>query len=86
MATKNKKIKFEDLGIIEYYDAFAYQESLMQGIIDLKILNREKAPENQQPTPNYFLFVEHPHIYTLGKSGKEQHLLINEQKIRGNRC
>lgn len=81
MATKNKKIKFEDLGIIEYYDAFAYQESLMQGIIDLKIINREKKPENQQPTPNYFLFVEHPHIYTLGKSGKEQHLLINEQKL-----
>ena len=78
----NKQVKFEDLGLIDYQKAWDYQGELMQEIIDIKLKNRELPIENQDITPNFFLFVEHPHIYTLGKSGDESNMLINTEKLK----
>ena len=63
----NKLINIQDLGLIDYKDCWDYQEDLFKGIIDLKIRNRRENLTLE--TPNYFLLVEHPHVYTLGKSG-----------------
>lgn len=82
MSIKNNKIKFEDLGLIDYLPAFEYQEKLMNGIIDLKLKNRDATDEERVETPNYFLFVEHPNVYTLGKSGHEENMLANEEKLK----
>ena len=70
----NNKIIFEDLGISEYKKTWDYQEALMQKVIDQKLM-KKKQPEKE--SDNYLLFVEHPHVYTLGKSGDEQNLLLN---------
>lgn len=78
---QNKRIRFEDLGLMNYDEAFAHQEKLMQHIIAQKIANREN-PGNFQPTENHLLFVEHPHTYTLGKSGHEENMLANPEKLR----
>lgn len=79
---QNKEIQFEHLGLIDYQAAWDYQEKLFAGLIDLKIQNRQAAPEAQQPTPNYLLFCVHPHVYTLGKSGHEEHLLLNAEGLK----
>lgn len=78
----NTKINFEDLGIIDYSSAWEYQEKLMKNIINIKTNNRNLAPEQLSETPNHFLFVEHPHVYTLGKSGDENNMLINAEKLK----
>ncbi|MDL1913234.1 MAG: lipoyl(octanoyl) transferase LipB [Bergeyella sp.] len=78
---KNKKIEFRDLGILEYTEAFEMQEKLMQKIIDKKTKNCAQEKETEF-LPNYFLFVEHPHIYTLGKSGNEKNMLVNSDKLK----
>lgn len=75
----NKKVIVSDLGIQDYKATWDYQESLFKSIIDAKIANRRQ--ELNVPTNNYFLFVEHPHVYTLGKSGDMQNLLINEAEL-----
>lgn len=75
----NKKILFKDLGNKDYKETWDYQESLFQSIIEVKQKNR--AENTQLPTPNYFLFVEHPHVYTLGKSGDISNLLIDEKTL-----
>lgn len=78
----NKKVNFEDLGLIDYQSAWNYQEKLMKNIIDIKLKNRNNPPKQKEETPNHFLFVEHPHIYTLGKSGDENNLLIHSEKLK----
>lgn len=78
----NKKVKFIDLGLKDYKEAWDYQEELFGGTVERKIKNRSLPPESQMPTDNYLLFVEHPHVYTLGKSGKPDHLLLNEGGLR----
>ncbi|PHR90401.1 MAG: lipoyl(octanoyl) transferase [Leeuwenhoekiella sp.] len=75
----NKQIQLEDLGNRDYKAVWDYQETLFKSILDLKIKNRRE--ETNHPTPNYFLFVEHPHVYTLGKSGDISNLLINEEQL-----
>lgn len=75
----NKKIQLLDLGLKDYKEAWEYQEELFQGIVDLKIKNRRE--ELSLETPNYFLFVEHPHVYTLGKSGDFSNLLLSEKQL-----
>src|SRR5690606_17547324 len=74
---KNKKVYFRDLGIIDYKDAWDYQEKVFSATVEQKITNRNLDPSRQQPTSNYLLFCQHPHVYTLGKSGKEEHLLLD---------
>ncbi|MDO4763800.1 MAG: lipoyl(octanoyl) transferase LipB [Flavobacteriaceae bacterium] len=78
----NKKIKFEDLGMKNYQEVWNYQENLMKNIIDIKMKNRKLEGAGILETPNHFLFVEHPHIYTLGKSGAETNMLINDEKLK----
>ena len=75
----NKKIQLQDLGHKDYKASWEYQEELFKGIVDLKIQNRRE--ETNLPTPNYFLFVEHPHVYTLGKSGDFENLLLSEKQL-----
>jgi lipoyl(octanoyl) transferase len=75
----NKKITFTDLGLKDYKATWELQERLFASIVDLKIKNRRLQKE--EPTPNYFLFVEHPHVYTLGKSGDLSNLLLSEEQL-----
>lgn len=82
MANKNVEVEFQQLGMIDYQQAWDYQEKLFAETIALKIENRKKPEEEQQPTPNYLLFCEHPHVYTLGKSGDESHLLLNQEGLQ----
>lgn len=83
MSLKNKKVILEELGLKNYSDAFEYQQGLMDKIIQIKTKNRD-LPEDEahEITPNYLLFVEHPHVYTLGKSGDEHNMLANEDKLK----
>lgn len=82
LITQNKTLEFRDLGLMDYLPAFEYQENLMKSIIDLKLKNRDRTDGIYEETPNYFLFVEHPHVYTLGKSGDEHNMLANEDKLK----
>ncbi len=81
MSAKNNKVTFRDLGIIDYKAAWDYQEELFQEIIDRKMQKRN-APEREIITPNYLLFCEHPHVYTLGKNGSENNLLVNMLELQ----
>jgi len=75
----NKKIYLNDLGQKDYKETWDFQETLFKKIVDTKIQNRKAQTE--VPTDNYFLFVEHPHVYTLGKSGDLSNLLLSEQQL-----
>ena len=80
--TQNKKTEFRELGLMDYEPAFNYQETLMKSIINLKLKNRDRTDGIYEETPNYLLFVEHPHVYTLGKSGHEENMLANTVKLK----
>jgi lipoyl(octanoyl) transferase len=75
----NRQIELRDLGYKDYKETWDFQELLFKGIVDTKIKNRREATGLK--TNNYFLFVEHPHVYTLGKSGDLSNLLLNEQQL-----
>lgn len=75
-----QKVTLQDLGLKDYKETWEYQEKLFQGIINIKIGNRKNEISNK--TPNYFVFVEHPHVYTLGKSGDLSNLLLNEEQLK----
>ena len=75
----NKRILLEDLGQRDYKETWDYQEQLFQSILDLKIRNRREGA--QLETPNHLLLVEHPHVYTLGKSGDIDNLLVDEKVL-----
>lgn len=77
----NRKVAFQDLGTQDYQPTWDYQEELLKKNLETKISNREH-PENQKITDNHLLFVEHPHVYTLGKSGHEENLLANQDKLK----
>jgi len=77
----NKKVKFQDLGTKDYQPSWDYQEQLLKQNLDIKVHNREN-PDDLRKTDNHLLFVEHPHVYTLGKSGHESNLLANENKLK----
>ena len=76
---KNKTVKIIDLGQKSYSESLKIQEGYFNAIIELKRLNRKK--ETSIPTDNYLLWVEHPPVFTLGKSGKMEHLLLNRQTL-----
>lgn len=77
----NKKTKFINLGLIDYQKGWDYQERLFLDTVNLKIQNRSLDTNQQIETPNYLIFCSHPHVYTLGKSGDENHLLLNESGL-----
>jgi len=79
----NKAVEFIQLGTVDYQEAWDYQEKLFAQTIELKTYNRKTvAPEEEKVTPNYLIFCQHPHVYTLGKSGSENNLLINEDFLK----
>lgn len=77
-----KMVEFRDLGKMKYKDAWDYQENLLKGNLEVKAkLNSDGAESfNSITTTNYLLLVEHPPVYTLGKSGKIDHVLISEEE------
>jgi lipoyl(octanoyl) transferase len=85
---KNKKVIFDDWGLVDYKEAWDKQEALFAQTVELKtrIRNMKMVTEGDEyqeddPTQNYLVFCEHPHVYTLGKSGKAEHLLLDEKGL-----
>src|ERR1700691_1213338 len=86
---KNKQVKFIDWGLIDYQEAWDKQEELFSSTVSqkIRITNRKIVAEgneyeDDEITPNYLIFCEHPHVYTLGKSGKPEHLLLDENGLK----
>ncbi|HEX3387371.1 MAG TPA: lipoyl(octanoyl) transferase LipB [Mucilaginibacter sp.] len=86
---KNKQVQFQDWGLIDYKEAWDRQEALFAQTVDQKtrIRNMKMATEGDEyeedeQTPNYLVFCGHPHVFTLGKSGKHEHLLLDEQALK----
>ncbi len=91
------KVILRDLGLIDYKDGWDYQEKLFNEVVSIKVKNRSNKAASESlvsssgiqlpssdfnlPTPNYLLFCEHPHVYTLGKSGSSNHLLLNTEQL-----
>ncbi|HAF28832.1 MAG TPA: lipoate--protein ligase [Bacteroidales bacterium] len=74
-----KNVKFEDLGLIEYKNAWDYQENLFASYLKIKAENRDLPENDQKEIEGNVIFCEHPNVYTLGKSGEQNNLLINDQ-------
>lgn len=68
--------------MMDYKACWEYQEELFKSIVEQKTKNRDLPEEKRVPTKNYLLFVEHPHVYTLGKSGDEKNLLVNDSQLQ----
>lgn len=77
----NKQTQFIDLGLTDYQQAWDYQTELFNKNLEIKKLNRDLPADQQYSTNNYLLFCEHPHVYTLGKSGDEKNLLIKKENL-----
>ncbi len=76
----NKNIQLKDLGLKDFKEVWDFQTALLEEIISVKRNNRKENIQN--PTSNHFIFVEHPHVYTLGKSGDLSNLLLNEEQLK----
>ena len=76
------EVIYENLGLIDYKEAWDYQEKIFRATVDHKIKMRNG--ESDTPTKNYILFCEHPHVFTLGKSGDKRNLLLNEESLEAN--
>lgn len=77
---ENTRVELQKLGLIDYKKAWDYQENLFEQIVLAK--QQKRDGEKDILTPNFLLFCEHPHVYTIGKSGKETNLLINEEMLK----
>lgn len=75
----NKKVKFADWGLIDYQEAWDRQELILNETVAIKTSNRNNNATAQ--TPNFLVFCEHPHVYTLGKSGHPENLLLDEKGL-----
>ncbi len=75
----NKTVKLQDLGLKDYKETWDYQEELFKATLDIKIKNRREGAS--LVTPNHFLIVEHPHVFTLGKSGDMENLLVDQKQL-----
>ncbi len=78
---QNKDTKFIDLGLIDYQKAWDYQTDLFNQVLNVKAENRSLPNNEQKLTNNYLIFCEHPHVFTLGKSGDEDNLLIKKEEL-----
>lgn len=76
----NKQVEVRELGLVAYQATWDEQERLFARIVDQKLQNRTR-PDEQQPTSNYLLFCEHPHVYTLGTSGHPDNLLVSQDRL-----
>jgi len=75
-----RTVEFQDIGSVSYGDAWDFQTKLFEETVDQKLVNR-KEPENAQETTDHFIFVEHPPVFTMGKSGSIDHLLVDEARL-----
>ena len=75
---QNKEVQFVDLNLVEYKQAWDLQETLLNRIATVKLANRGLSDDSKEITENFLLFCQHPNVYTLGKSGDESHLLLQE--------
>lgn len=75
----NRAVVFEDWGLVDYQEAWNRQEALFAEVVAQKTKNRIEG--TSLPTTNYLVFTEHPHVYTLGKSGKPENLLLDERGL-----
>ena len=82
---QNKFVRFWDIGLKPYQETLEIQERLFKKIIDSKIANRKRKESDKKPTSNYLLFCEHPHVYTLGKSGQARNLLLRQEELAQQR-
>ncbi len=78
---QNKAVLFEDWGLTDYEVAWSRQEDIFSKTVAVKTENRND-PENMKETSNFLIFTEHPHVYTLGKSGKPENLLLDENGLK----
>ena len=76
-----QQVFFRDLGLIDYKVCWDYQEKLFDEIVQQK-LEQRNFPVSEHRTPNYLLFCEHPHVYTLGRNGDEKNLLVQDDELR----
>ena len=76
----NKQVSIKDLGLIDYKKCWDYQEELFAEILAVKSANRKE--NKTEATKNHLILCEHPHVYTLGKSGDEKNLLVNEDYLK----
>lgn len=81
---KNKHTQLIDLGLIDYKEAWDYQASLFDGIVQIKLENRSLPESEQLITPNYLITCQHPHVFTLGKSGTRDNLLVSHAELEKN--
>ncbi|RYE16272.1 MAG: lipoyl(octanoyl) transferase LipB [Sphingobacteriales bacterium] len=85
---KNKKVILQDWGLTDYKVAWDRQETLFAETVKMKVELRNRqitagdAYEDDTATPNFLVFCEHPHVYTLGKAGKSEHLLLDETGLK----
>lgn len=77
-----KAIRFKDLGLIGYAEAWDLQKRIFQATQDRKKANRDRPAEERLPTEDHLLFCEHPHVYTLGRNGKPSHLLMDRKGLQ----
>lgn len=77
---KNKQVFFEDWGLVDYQQAWDKQEEIFAATVAAKIENRTN--NSDIPTKNHLIFVEHPNVYTIGKSGKTDNLLLDEASLK----
>lgn len=78
----SRRVEFIDFGFKEYKETWDLQEDLFQRNVSKKLANRSAGLPDGTGTVDRLIFVEHPHVYTLGKSGDAFHLLISEQKLK----
>lgn len=76
----SKQVSFQDLNSIDYQECWTYQEKVFKENVAIKLANRKE--NKNDATSNHLIFCEHPHVYTLGKSGDQSHLLIDQQKLK----
>ena len=77
----NRTVKFIDLELVSFQAAWDFQTQLFNSTLGIKTANRTLAVEEQTPTENFLIFCQHPHVYTLGKSGKESNLLVKPENL-----
>jgi lipoyl(octanoyl) transferase len=76
-----REVEFQDIGNVRYGAAWDFQTKLFERTVDQKLINR-KTPERAKETTDHLIFVEHPPVFTLGKSGKEAHLLVDQARLQ----
>ncbi|MDG1534422.1 MAG: lipoyl(octanoyl) transferase LipB [Schleiferiaceae bacterium] len=76
-----REVEFQDIGNVRYGAAWDFQTKLFERTVDQKLINR-KTPERAEETTDHLIFVEHPPVFTLGKSGKEAHLLVDQARLQ----